>query len=126
MFQKLFTGATKPGLDWIQYLGPTFGQTQALYIDVSTVDAGFLSLPIYLTSIGGESHHVETTGATSIYMPSYKGFRIYLRWSDGRTITPKNALDYKWHINWLGIETIGAPPPVHSSHGTPADTVEHG
>jgi hypothetical protein len=71
---------------------------------VDTSAGKFTSAPKYFASIGGNSSHWGTTGATSIYTPSSTGFRIYLRWSDGNTLTPAQANSFQWHVNWFGVE----------------------
>jgi hypothetical protein len=102
---KLGTGRTTPGSTaWQPYNAGTTG----IYVDVSTTAAGFSGTPVYLTSIGGTSGHWATTGATSIYptpgVPMNQGFRIYVRWADGSSLTPAQANSWSWHISWAGIE----------------------
>jgi len=94
-------GRTTPGSTaWQPYDGGTTG----IFVDVDTSSAGFSAAPLYFTSIGGDSSHWATTGATSIYLPTATGFRVYVRWADGRPITPAEANGYQWHINWSGIQ----------------------
>jgi hypothetical protein len=64
---------------------------------VNTASCGFTSTPLYFTSIGGESGHWASTGATSIYTPTATGFRVYVRYPG---ITPAVANQYGWHLNW--------------------------
>jgi hypothetical protein len=54
--------------------------------------------------MGGKIGHWATTGATSIYSPTKVGFRVYVRWANGNRLTPEDANDREWHINWYGIE----------------------
>jgi len=83
---------------WQQYPGG-----EGIFLDVDTSSAGFTSTPIYITSIGGASHHWWTTGATSIYLPTPTGFRVYVRYSTGGPLTPDIANQYEWHINWIAV-----------------------
>ncbi len=93
------SGSTNPS-DWKQVTGG-----RGIYVDVSipaTVFSASRPLPVYITSIGGDNNHWATTGATSIYKATHTGFRIYVRWIDGGTLTPDFAQERGWHINWIG------------------------
>jgi len=91
-------GSTTPGAtNWLQY------GSGGLYVDVDTSSAGFAKTPIYITSLGGSGGHWATTGVTSIYSETPTGFRVYVRFSSGATITPEFANLYKWHVRWIGI-----------------------
>ena len=93
-------GTTAPGsTNWKPY-----GNNIGVYVDVDTTADGFASTPMYFTCLRGKNSHWRTTGATSIYNATRTGFRVYVRWSDGSTLTPAKANDLEWHINWLGIE----------------------
>ena len=83
---------------WQQYF-----DGEGIFLDVDTSSAGFTTTPIYITSLGGRSHHWETTGATSIYLPTPTGFRVYVRWWGGGPLTPAIANQYGWHINWIAV-----------------------
>jgi hypothetical protein len=97
------SGSTTPGATaWQQYKPP--GQT-GIYVDVDTSAGGFSTPPIYITSIGGDTNHWATTGATSIYLATATGFRVYVRYADGSSLTPAVANSYQWYINWIGMET---------------------
>jgi len=99
--KKVWTGKTIPGqTNWQKYTGSMAG----VYVDVDTAEAGFTSIPIYLTSLGGDACHWETTGATSVYQSTTTGFRVYVKFSSGAALTPAKANENKWHINWIGIE----------------------
>jgi phage baseplate assembly protein gpV len=94
------SGSTTPGsTNWQPYEGTT-----GIYLDVDTSAGKFTTTPKYFTSLGGNSSHWTTTGATSIYTPSPTGFRVYVRWSDGSALTPAQANSLQWHVNWLGVE----------------------
>ena len=93
------SGSTPQGSTaWQQYTGGA-----GVYVDVNTTTAGFTGTPLYFTSLGGASSHWATTGATSIYLPTATGFRVYVRWVDGLPLTPATANAHGWHINWLAI-----------------------
>ena len=83
---------------WQQYFDGA-----GVFVDVDTSLAGFTTTPIYITSLGGTNAHWGTTGATSIYDPTPKGFRVFVRWSGGNPLTPAMANQYGWHINWIAV-----------------------
>jgi hypothetical protein len=76
---------------------------EGVFVDVDTSSAGFKTTPIYITSLGGNTHHWGTTGATSIYAPTPTNFRVYVRWSGGGSLIPAVANQYEWHINWIAV-----------------------
>jgi hypothetical protein len=97
---KICSGSTTPGsTNWQPYTGNT-----GVYLDVDTSAGKFTSTPHYFVTLGGNSSHWATTGATSIYNATPTGFRVYVRWSDGSALTPAQANSSQWHINWLGVE----------------------
>ena len=90
-------GSTPPGNTvWQQY-------NEGIFVDVDTSLAGFTTTPIYITSLGGTGNHWSITGATSIYIPTPIGFRVYLRESTGGSLTPTFANQKEWHINWIAV-----------------------
>ncbi len=92
---RIAVGKTSPGnTNWIQY-----GQN-GIYVDIDTSGAGFSSTPFYFTSLGGNSRHWTTQGATSIYSPTATNFRVYI-YKQGLTVSEAN--DNRWHIVWIGI-----------------------
>jgi|SRR6516164_9957340 hypothetical protein len=98
---RIASGQTTPGnTPWHVYEGGANG----IYVDVNTTSGHFSSVPVYVTSIGGNSSHWATTGATSIYNPTATGFRVYVRWSGGEPLTPADANGFQWHIKWIGME----------------------
>jgi len=100
---RIASGSTPPGATaWQQYNPPA---NTGVYVDVDTSAGRFSTTPVYITSIGGNSSHWATTGATSIYSATATGFRVYVRWADGSTLTPGQANGFQWHINWIGMET---------------------
>jgi hypothetical protein len=97
---KICSGSTTPGsTNWQPYSGNT-----GVYLDIDTSAGKFTSTPRYFATLGGNSSHWATTGATSIYDATPTGFRVYVRWSDGSALTPAQANSFQWHINWLAIE----------------------
>ena len=73
---------------------------ESVFVDVANIRA-FRNTPIYITSLGGNGSHLQTTGATSIYNPTPTGFRVYVRWANGGPLTPAIANQNGWHINWI-------------------------
>lgn len=99
---RIASGRTTPGAtDWRVYAP---APDRGIVVDVNTSSGHFSTPPVYITSLGGDSSHWATTGATSVYVPTATGFRVYVRWSDGHPITPAEANGFKWHINWIGME----------------------
>ena len=80
---KIASGMTPVGsTNWI-----SVGQGD-IYVDVDTSAAGFSSVPNYVTSLAGNSNHWITTGASSVYLLTEDGFRIYIHYLNG-AITPE-------------------------------------
>lgn len=108
---KIASGRTQPGAtNWQVY------HVNAIYVDVDTSAAGFTQTPVYVTSIGGDSQHYGTDGASAVYSATATGFRIFIKWDTGyknsNAITPEEANASKWHINWIAIEpNTGRPTP---------------
>jgi hypothetical protein len=98
---QLGAGQTPAGATaWQPYAGGTTG----IFVIVDTSVGRFSKTPLYLTSLHGAGSHWDTTGATSVYAPTPSGFTIYVRWADGRALTPADANGSQWHIQWLGIQ----------------------
>jgi hypothetical protein len=101
---RIASGKTKPA-DWKQYPNGA-----GVFVDVDTSAGKFSTVPAYITSIGGEKNHWATTGASSIYptppdlLPTATKFRVYVRWANGNALTPDNAKEFQWFINWIGME----------------------
>lgn len=109
------SGRTTPGTtDWQQY-----HTGNGIFVDVDTSSADFSNKVVYITSLGGSTHHWATTGGSSVYptppdgpnipsgdpnIPSGRGFRIHIRWVDDGPLTPETANGFGWHINWIGME----------------------
>lgn len=97
--QRIASGRTIPGVGWVSYAGGT-----GLYIDVNTTSGHFSGRPTYTTSVGGNGAQWMLTGTSAVYSPTATGFRLYIRWSDGHTITVGEAMAYQWHVNWIGVD----------------------
>ena len=95
---KIETGQSSPS-DWQVY------SPNGIMVDVNTSAAGFTATPRYITALHGASNHWATTGATSVYIPSPTGFRIFVKWSDANPLTPANAQGLGWYIQWIGIQS---------------------
>jgi len=97
---RIASGQTTPGATaWQQYPGGN-----GIFVGVDTTAGNFSAAPVYITSIGGNSSHWQTTGATSIYSAAATGFTVFVRWADGAPLTPAQANGFQWHINWVGME----------------------
>jgi hypothetical protein len=106
---KVVSGRTAPGAGWNQQVEA--GKKVGIWIQVDTTSAGFTSTPAYVTSLGGNSEHWNTTGGSSVYPPDdalgrdlKRGFRIFIRWRGGETLEPAKATQQGWCINWIGME----------------------
>jgi len=96
---RIGSGQTTPGsTNWQQY------GTGGLYADVDTSPGDFSAVPNYISSVGGDSSHWELIGGSAIYNPTAKNFRIYIRFPDGRAVTPAFANANRWNINWIGVQ----------------------
>jgi hypothetical protein len=110
--QRIASGQTPQGTTaWQTYpAGTPPANSTGVFVDVNTTAGKFQTAPAYITSIGGDSHHWATTGASSVYpvppdlLPTATRFRVYVRWIDGANLTPAIANSHKWHINWIGME----------------------
>lgn len=96
---RIASGRTTPGsTPWVVY------GANGIYVDVDTSAAKLTGTPVYVTSIGGTSNQWATTGATSVYLATAAGFRIYVRYADGGPISPATANGFQWHINWIAMD----------------------
>ncbi len=105
---RLSTGRTVAGSGWQTYTGP---DQPGLWIQVDTSSAGFTSAPNYVTSVGGYAFHWLLTGTSAVYPPDAtlggdlrRGFRIFVRYSNGAAITPNDAWQNQWYVQWIGAE----------------------
>ena len=96
---KVASGSTEAGnSNWQPY------NKAGVYIDVDTSAAGFTETPHYIVSLHGTGHIWETTGGSEVYRATSTGFRIHVRFPDGRKLTPAFANSKKWHIVWVGVK----------------------
>ena len=102
---QIARGSTPVGTTaWQHFFFPEAGvMGEGVFVDVDTSSAGFTTTPIYITSLGGTTHHWATTGATSIYAPTPTGFRVHIRYSNGAPLTPAIANGFGWYINWIAV-----------------------
>jgi hypothetical protein len=107
---RVASGTTPPEATQWQASGAA-----GINVVVDTSSAGFSTIPIYVPTILGRDGHWETTGATAIYEPTPTSFRIYLRFADGRNLSPETARTLNWSVKWIGFEPVakrgGAPSP---------------
>ena len=107
-YASVCAGQTTPGATaWQQY--PS--SSQGIYLDVNTSACGYTTEPRYITSLGGDTHHWMTTGATSIYSPTATGFRVYVFDNSG-PVTPADANARRWHITWQATPDSQPRPDV--------------
>jgi hypothetical protein len=97
-FSQVYYGRTRPS-DWKQY------GAKGITVKVDTSPAGFMNA-MYFTSLGGNELHWATLGATSIYKPTPTGFEVFVRWADGSNLTPADAKNYGWYINWMAVAML--------------------
>lgn len=90
-------GSTDPGTGWIAYA------PNALQLNVNTSGCAFTGTPTYFTSVGGTGLHFELVGTSAIYSPTATGFVVYVKKNDETALTPADAVNFGWHINWQGI-----------------------
>ncbi len=97
---KHHCGKTKPD-QW-----KDLSNGRGIYVDVDTSSCGFSPSKniIYTTVLSGDNNHWATTGATSLYKVTHKGFRIYIRWIDGGLLNAAFAEEREWHILWTGVQ----------------------
>ena len=92
---RIVVGKTDPQkTHWVQY------SDGGIYVDIDTSSAGFSSTPYYFTSLGGHTNNWQAQGATSIYLPTEKGFRVHV---GHRELIAAQAKEWGWYINWIAI-----------------------
>lgn len=97
---RIRSGETPAGsTNWQPY-----SASAGVFVDVDTSEAGFKTTPNYVASIAGRTGHWTTTGGSAIYSPTPNGFKVYVRYSDGRALTPEEANAASWRISWIGVE----------------------
>ncbi|MBE0623162.1 MAG: hypothetical protein IH605_21445 [Burkholderiales bacterium] len=94
--QRVRCGQTSDSA-WVAY------GKNGIYVEIDTSHAGFSSTPVYVASLGGNGGHWDTTGGSSIYSATKTGFKVYVRWADGRALSPEDAKKSGWHIIWMAV-----------------------
>ncbi|WP_437658898.1 serine protease [Sorangium sp. So ce1182] len=111
-------GQTPPGYtDWQQ----DSADPDRIFLDVDTTQCNFptASEPAYFTSLGGDSGHFTSLGATSIYSATATKFRVNVKKSG---ITPAQANSWKWHLNWQGASINQNQNEMCTGRTTPGAT----
>ncbi|SHF33531.1 hypothetical protein [Vibrio gazogenes] len=99
------SGQTTSGdTSWQQYPNGA-----GIYVDIDTSACELTSMPTYMTSMNGNNTHWEVTGTTSIYNATETGFRVYIRYTNGRALTPATANGFQWSINWIALSSADCP-----------------
>jgi hypothetical protein len=92
---RIVVGRTDPQKTrWVQY------SDGGVAVEVDTSHAGFSAPPYYFTSLGGHTNNWMAQGATSIYEPTAKGFRVHV---GHRALTVAQAKEWGWYVNWIAI-----------------------
>jgi hypothetical protein len=94
---EMCSGNTAAGTGWNVY------DPSTIYLSVNTSGCGFSSTPRYFTSVGGLGSHFELVGASAIYSPTSTGFSVYVQKNDGTPLTPVDAANGGWFINWTAV-----------------------
>lgn len=103
MAARIAAGRTEPGVGWQQ--DPATPHQLVIFIDVDTSAAGFTSTPVYVASLCGDGDVNELTGPGGIYRPTPTGFRVYVRRMDQTVVTPDQAQQHGWCVQWIGVHT---------------------
>ncbi|SHO57462.1 hypothetical protein [Vibrio quintilis] len=94
------SGQTTAGdTDWVAY------GSNGIYVDIDTSECALNSVPAYITSMSGSTNLWSTSGATSVYNPTDTGFRVYVRYTSGKSISPAAANEMNWAINWVALSS---------------------
>jgi hypothetical protein len=99
---RIAAGRTQPGYtNWVQG-----SSSSEIYVNVDTSQGKFVSIPIYVSSLGGLGNMFSTSGSSCIYAPTNIGFTVYLKSLNGSALIPSviKAAPYGWFVNWHGIE----------------------
>ncbi|MFE2106233.1 hypothetical protein ACFXAF_10230 [Kitasatospora sp. NPDC059463] len=102
MSNPRFIAGNTPVDDWQQHVEEDNGT--GIYIDVDTSAGNFAETPVYTANLCGRDSMWTTTGGNTIYTPTAKGFRIYVRWQDGRPLSVEYAVSHGWYISWVATE----------------------
>ncbi|MEL4898515.1 EndoU domain-containing protein [Crocosphaera sp. Alani8] len=98
---EIGTGTTLPGsTNWQLH-----SDGISLFVDIDTLNADFSEIPIYFPVLEGRANSDTILELISTSDSTEGGFRVYVRSSDGNSITPQLANENEWHINWIGVVT---------------------
>ena len=76
-------------------------QDKAVYMNVDISHCGFISKPVLVASVGGETEHATTVGSGNPYGVSASKFRLYVFDRDRDIyVTLEKAANKNWHINY--------------------------
>jgi hypothetical protein len=106
--------AGRTGTTWEAYTG---ADGPGIWMRVNTREANFPadSLVDHVCSLNGSQVQWLTTGGSCIYDDTYEGFTVYVRRSDGESVTPAQASEWNWSISWFGRSK---PNPFLTSAGS--------
>jgi hypothetical protein len=98
---RIVTGITEAGkTNWKVYKN----KAEGIFVEVDTSDKKFTKTPNYVISIHGDDNHWNILGTASVYDPTPKGFKVYLRWKEGDDLTPGYANERNWRVAWIAVE----------------------
>jgi hypothetical protein len=100
------TGITIKGSTGWRTSGLEGHAAHLLYVDVDTIANGFRSTPTYFTALHAKESEYPSLGATMVFRPTEKGFRVYIKTDD--LVTPIDAEDRGWQISFIGVAGCGA------------------
>ncbi|GLW11941.1 hypothetical protein Misp01_70690 [Microtetraspora sp. NBRC 13810] len=95
---RVAAGSTTPGQGWVAY------GANGIYIDVDTSSGRFSGTPVYTSSVGGDGTQWGLVGTSAIYSPTATGFRVYVQWNNLTALTPAHAAQFRWYVNWIGVD----------------------
>lgn len=96
---RVCTGTTAANA-WKPYGDPE--KSCQIQVDVDTSACKFSGVPKYVSALVGNTNHWTTTGGSAPYVPTAKGFQIFVH-AGATCVTPKNAQDNGWHIEWIAV-----------------------
>jgi hypothetical protein len=71
--------------------------------DIFTQDGDFKEMPTYLSSLTGDRNMHTLWGTSAIYASSLDHFTIYLRPKPGTSLSIRNAQQWSYQVNWVGL-----------------------
>ncbi len=79
------------------------GATNGIKVDVTFPKAEFHKVPMIFLSLDGTNSHWALTGTSSLYNVTKDGFSVFIRWADGKELTPDIAKSLRWRVNWIAF-----------------------